>query len=75
MERLDLMDSKEVAELLSVHRQTIYNWVRDDKMPQPISLPGRLRWLRSDIVGWIGDKNAPQDPQKRDFCCRTGFGL
>jgi hypothetical protein len=57
----DLIDAHEVADLLGLsHYQSVSTYQRRyADMPQPVVAkgPGRPRlWLRSQIVGWIRDR-------------------
>lgn len=36
--------SKELAELAGVSLQTVYNYLRDGTLPQPVMLIGRRAW-------------------------------
>jgi excisionase family DNA binding protein len=45
------LTAKEVAELLGVHRQTIYNWASSGRIPV-IKLRHRMRFRLGDIERW-----------------------
>ena len=42
----------ELAQYLEVSRKTIYKWICDNRIPQPIRL-GRMRWKREIINDWL----------------------
>ena len=48
-----LINITTVAEIVGVSTRTIQRWVRDGKMPKPISPNGRPYWRRADIVEWV----------------------
>jgi len=48
-ENLRLLTINEVAELLRVHRATVWRFVKDGKLPQPITLGTRRRFKATDI--------------------------
>jgi len=47
-----LMTVKEVAQYLKVDPWTIYNWIRDDKIPA-IRIVGSWRFKKQDIDKWL----------------------
>jgi predicted DNA-binding transcriptional regulator AlpA len=52
---MPLMTTKEVAELLRVSRQTIWNWQKiNPDFPKPIVLSGTSpRWREADVLAFI----------------------
>jgi|6_EtaG_2_1085325.scaffolds.fasta_scaffold04644_5 excisionase family DNA binding protein len=42
----------ELAEYIDVNRKTIYQWIKDNRIPQPIRL-GKMRWNRKTISDWL----------------------
>ena len=56
------MRTKEVLEILSVSRSTLYNWMQKGVFPRPIEISGPgtrvLRWRRSVIERWLETNQA-----------------
>jgi prophage regulatory protein len=54
-ERLDMMLTvKDVAELLSMSRRSVWRYVADGKLPQPLHLSRTMvRWRASDIQRYL----------------------
>lgn len=50
-----LLNIKQVAALLGCHPNTIWNRVRDNKMPQPTRWEGKTLWRRRDIEQFVED--------------------
>jgi len=48
-----LLSDKQVAALLGCHRNTIWNRVRKDQIPQPIKWEGKTVWRRSEIEKFV----------------------
>jgi len=48
-----LIRDTQVAELLNVSRQTVWNRVRSGVLPKPIKFGGCTRWRVSDIKNYI----------------------
>ena len=56
--RADIMKAEEVADLLSIHESTVYEWARTGKLPA--MRRGRvIRFLRWRIEAWIADDSDP----------------
>lgn len=49
----DLMDAKEVTNLLRISTSTLERWVRAGKLPQPIRLGHRRLWTAESVQGVI----------------------
>ena len=48
---------KDVCKLLGVHSQTLLNWRRQNKLPQPYRLGARqLYWSREEILKWLDER-------------------
>ncbi len=45
------LNSSEVAKLFDITRATLYRWVREGKVPQPLSHPttGQMVWKQADL--------------------------
>lgn len=49
-----LIDAKELAELLSVSKPSIWRWLSEGRLPEPIRLTAQcLRWRRDQVNDWI----------------------
>ncbi|QJQ98214.1 helix-turn-helix domain-containing protein [Halomonas sp. PGE1] len=42
----------DLAERYGIHRNTIWRWVRDGKLPRPVAIGGSTRWRLSEIVAF-----------------------
>jgi predicted DNA-binding transcriptional regulator AlpA len=50
---LDLVGVPEIAEMLGVHRQSVWRYVRRDDFPEPdAQVSGKRLWKRSAIERW-----------------------
>ena len=61
LDKSDWIYVEELSEHLLVSDKTIYLWIKENRMPQPIRL-GKMRWLRSDIENWVRQ----QSPQPQE---------
>lgn len=65
-----LMKLKEVCEMLTISRATIYRWVDEGKFPEPVVLGkedgkrSAVRWYKTDVLDWL--KGRPKGVQKND---------
>ena len=48
-----LLRAHQVATLLGIHRNTVWNRVRADKLPKPVKWDGVTVWRRSDIEEFV----------------------
>lgn len=48
-----LLRAKGVAEYLSISRQTVWNWVKAGRLPEPIKVEGATVWRRADIDKFV----------------------
>lgn len=48
-----LLRDVQVAQLLGVHRNTVWNRVRSGKFPKPIKWEGLTVWRRSDVESFV----------------------
>lgn len=57
----ELLDMEQVAEMLTIHKKTLYRFIRsgtDETFPQPISFgPKTKRWVKADVEKWIAEKS------------------
>ena len=47
----------DVAAQCRVHTSTVRNWVETGEFPAPIKIGRSKRWLMSDVIQWISDRN------------------
>ena len=61
-----LFSDTEVAEMLSVSRNTIWRWSQSvDGFPQPVRIGGVTRWRKSDLDEYINSlKDTPEQVAK-----------
>ena len=52
---IGLMTIDDLAQYLKVTRRTIYEWLKQDKIPA-IKLVGQWRFKRDKIDAWLDDK-------------------
>jgi len=72
------MDSKETAEYIGVHVNTLRKYVHDEGLPV-LRFPGRRKWtFRKDLVdAWIYERSQPEiinDPSVRKDDHDEGYG-
>jgi predicted DNA-binding transcriptional regulator AlpA len=49
----ELLRANVVAELLKIHRDTLYNWRREKVGPPAIRIGVRVRYPRAGLVDWL----------------------
>ena len=54
----EILTVQEVAELLKVDPNTIYLWAKDEKIPHSRIGKATLRFIRSEILQWMQNKNS-----------------
>jgi prophage regulatory protein len=65
-----LMKLKDVCEMLTISRATVYRWVDEGKFPEPVILGqeegkrSAVRWYETDVLDWL--KSKPKGVQKND---------
>lgn len=52
---VQLITAQNVADLLSVHRATVWRWAKDGMIPKPIRIGGRTRWRLEEIEALVKD--------------------
>jgi len=52
---------EELAALFRVDRQTISNWLRQNKLPQPLRLGRQLLWRRETLDQFLSRFEEPAD--------------
>jgi len=51
-----LLSDVEVAEMMSVSRNTVWRWVGSiEEFPQPVKIGGATRWRKADLDKYIAD--------------------
>ena len=50
------LNSAEVATLMGVHVNTILNWVKAEKFPAPLNLPGKKKWNAETIKQYMDER-------------------
>jgi prophage regulatory protein len=52
-----LLTMKEVSGLTRLSKPTIYKMIGEGSFPQQVRLgPNKVAWLRSEVLGWIGER-------------------
>ena len=59
-----LLTVEEVAHLLGVPRQTIYNWVYAKRIPHVKPSRSLLRFRREEIEAWLAARSVPERGSK-----------
>ena len=53
----DLLNRKQVEELLGIKKSSLYSYMRQGDFPAPIRLsPKCVRWRRSEIEAWLASR-------------------
>jgi excisionase family DNA binding protein len=48
-----LFTTSETADFLGIHKNTLYEWTRQNILPKPAIINGRWRFKISDIRQWV----------------------
>lgn len=52
-----LLTMPEVEALTRLSKPTLYQMIREDRFPKQVRLgPNKVAWLRSEVLGWIGER-------------------
>jgi excisionase family DNA binding protein len=51
-----LLDARAAGELLNVPESTVYEWVRQGRLPCLRLGPRAIRWTRSMLAEWAGER-------------------
>lgn len=52
-----LLTMPEVEALTRLSKPTVYQMIRDGGFPKQVRLgPNKVAWLRSEVMGWIGQR-------------------
>lgn len=67
LERHRRLSSTQVAELIGVKsRQSVWNWTREGKLPQPVYIkPNVARWILGDVLDKIYEEQQTMDEAPR----------
>jgi len=49
---MQYLSDKAIATRYQIGRSTVWDWLKKDKLPQPIKLNGSTRWRLSDLEDW-----------------------
>lgn len=52
-----LVTTKELAEILQVHENTLYNWAREQDMPRLKLGHNRVRYDLDEVMNWIKERD------------------
>ena len=51
---LDVISRKKICSEIGISRDTLKNWVKDRKFPEPLNLPVRQPiWKLSEVKNWL----------------------
>lgn len=56
-----LVTTKELAEILQVHENTLYNWAREKDMPRIKIGYNRVRYDVDEVMKWIEKNNEDKE--------------
>ena len=63
-----LLTAKDVFQIIPVHRQTIWSWVRKGQFPQPVKVSNaRIFWRESAVLAWIAERERRPAPSRGYF--------
>ena len=66
MERM--LTRPEVEQMLGVSTATIYKWLGERKLPEPIRLgPRAIRWRLSELMKWLDEQPRASESRERDY--------
>ncbi len=52
-----LLTMPEVEALVHFSKPTVYQMIREGRFPKQVRLgPNKVAWLRSEVMGWIGER-------------------
>ena len=60
-----LVSTKELAEILQVHENTLYNWAREQDMPRLKLGHNRVRYDLDEVMNWIKERGEVERVEKR----------
>ena len=57
MSDIELLTRQQVEKILGIRRSTVYKWIRQGRLINPIQLsPGSVRWRKSELEDWINSQ-------------------
>lgn len=59
-----LLNSREVAKLLTVSDRTVYAMQKSGEMPKPVRIGRAVRWGRAEIMAWVDEGCPPASEWK-----------
>ncbi len=58
-----LLTMPEVEALTRLSKPTVYQMIRERRFPKQVRLgPNKVAWLRSEVLGWIGQRADAREP-------------
>ena len=60
-----LVTTKELAEILQVHENTLYNWAREQDMPRFKLGHNRVRYDLDEVMNWIKERDGVERVEKQ----------
>lgn len=51
----------DVADLLGVHRETVYRWLKQGKLPKACKVGKFLRWDYQELIDFLSAKGGDQE--------------
>lgn len=58
-----LLTMPEVVALTRLSKPTVYQMIREHHFPKQVRLgPNKVAWLRSEVMGWIGQRADDREP-------------
>jgi DNA-binding transcriptional MerR regulator len=52
----EIMTTAQLCDYLQVTRQTLLNWRNAEMAPPAVTLRGRKRYFRRDVLEWLADR-------------------
>jgi len=50
MQNQKYLSVKKLSERYSLNRSSIWRWVKESKLPEPVKIHGSTRWRESDLI-------------------------
>ncbi|MGR5246847.1 helix-turn-helix transcriptional regulator [Vibrio sp. PNB23_22_6] len=58
---MKLIDIKEVSEITTAGKSTIYKYISDGEFPLPIKIGRNNRWIKEEVTDWLLQKKEERD--------------
>lgn len=55
---MNLLNDRAVAAKLALSKTTVWQLVKDRKLPEPIRFDGKTRWIDTELDAWIAARAA-----------------